>query len=182
MRLVSNKEPPWAGHNLRQTIPRNTKRHATMSVSCSVLWVTDKSWAKAWPFCWHHTAEMGVKFTIIFNYSKESHSHLQADGFMTLSLGRAEQLTLYLLCWQYSMSQMCHSPYQLNHVKAVTYLLETYFTLQPTASRMLRAKMTDRTTAIILGWSSLTAGQTVIRRTEPERQRATMMVHHLSHS
>lgn len=42
--------------------------------------------------------------------------------------------------------------------------------------------MADIAAMVTLGWSSLTAGQNVITRTEPDRQSATTMEHHLSHS
>lgn len=59
---------------------------------------------------------------------------------------------------------------------------ESNITLQPTASSVCRATMADMIAMATLGWSSLTAGQNVKARTEPERHRATTIEHHLTPS
>ena len=83
----------------------------------------------------------------------------------------------YWSCWLYLILVKRF----IFHIHILLSITST-FTLQPTASRTLSTTMADRSAMMTLGWSSLTAGQKVITRTEPERQRATTMVHHLSHS
>lgn len=64
----------------------------------------------------------------------------------------------------------------------ITIVRNLSLTLQPTARSMLRATMVDKTAATIFGWSSRTAGQKVITKTEPDRQRATTIENQRSHS
>jgi len=53
-------------------------------------------------------------------------------------------------------------------------------TLQPTASKTWRITMVAIMATVILGLSSLMAGQKVITSTDPERHKATTMENHLS--